>query len=51
LKIDFKTKRPIDPSTKKPTDPANLIPKKKKVTKKNPGYVIPIWATELKVLN
>lgn len=51
LKIDFKTKRPIDPATKKPTDPANLLPKKKKVTKKNPGYVIPVWATELKVLN
>jgi len=51
LKIDFKTKRPIDPATKKPTDPANLLPKKKKVTKKNPGFVIPEWAADLKQMN
>ncbi len=51
LVIDFKTKKPLDPATKKPTDPANLLPKKKKVTKKTPGFVIPDWATELKQMN
>ena len=30
MKIDFKSKKPIDPETGKPTDPANLLPKKKK---------------------
>ena len=49
LVIDFKTKKPLDPETKKPTDPANLLPKKKK--KKDPKFVIPEWATELKDLN
>lgn len=34
LKIDFKTKKPIDPETGKPTDPVNLLPKKKKGKKK-----------------
>ncbi len=48
LKIDFKTKKPIDPATKKPTDAANLLPKKKKGNKKTPAFVIPDWATELK---
>lgn len=50
LVIDFKTKKPIDPETKKPTDPANLLPKKKK-GKKEPKYMIPEWATQLKDLN
>lgn len=49
LVIDFKTKKPLDPETKKPTDPANLLPKKKK--KKEPKFMIPEWATELKALN
>lgn len=49
LVIDFKTKKPLDPETKKPTDPVNLLPKKKK--KKDPKFVIPEWATELKDLN
>lgn len=39
----------MDPATKKPTDPALLLPKKK--GKKDPKYVLPEWATELKVLN
>lgn len=43
LKIDFKTKKPLDPATKKPTDPANLLPKKKK-GKKGPVFTIPDWA-------
>jgi len=49
LIIDFKTKKPLDPETKKPTDPANLLPKKKK--KKEPKFLIPEWATDLKDLN
>ena len=47
--IDFKTKKPLDPETKKPTDPANLLPKKKK--KKEPKFVVPEWATDLKEMN
>lgn len=50
LKIDFKTKKPLDPATKKPTDPANLLPKKKK-GKKGPTFTIPDWATQLKAMN
>jgi len=50
LAIDFKTKKPLDPETKKPTDPANLLPKKKK-GKKEPKFIIPEWAIELKILN
>lgn len=49
LMIDPKSKKPLDPATKKPTDPVNLLPKKK--GKKEPKYVIPEWATELKSLN
>ena len=50
MKIDFKTKRPIDPETNKPTDPANLLPKKKK-GKKGPQFVIPEWANDLGEMN
>lgn len=50
LVIDFKTKKPLDPETKKPTDPVNLLPKKKK-GKKEPKFVAPEWATELKEMN
>lgn len=50
LVIDFKTKKPLDPETKKPTDPANLLPKKKK-GKKEPKFIVPEWAADLKDLN
>ena len=49
LVIDFKTKKPLDPETKKPTAPANLLPKKKK--KKDPKFVVPEWAADLKEMN
>ena len=49
LVIDFKTKKPLDPATKKPTDPASLLPKKK--GKKDPKFIVPEWATELKDMN
>lgn len=56
FKIDPKTKKFIDPFTNKIiTDPAKLAaiqlqlqPKKKK--KKEPKFVIPEWANDLKVL-
>ncbi len=50
LVIDPKTKKPLDPATKKPTDPVNLIPKKKG-GKKDPKFVVPEWANDLKVMN
>jgi hypothetical protein len=49
LIIDTKTKKPLDPATKKPTDPASLLPKKK--GKKEPKFIVPDWALELKAMN
>ena len=49
LVIDFKTKKPLDPETKKPTDAVNLLPKKKK--KKDPKFIEPQWAKDLKEMN
>jgi len=51
LYIDFKTKKPFDPITKKPADlKVFLIPPKKK-KKKEPKFIIPDWATDLKAMN
>jgi hypothetical protein len=48
--IDFKTKKPFDPITKKPADlKVFLIPPKKK-KKKEPKFMIPDWANDLKAM-
>ncbi|CAD8212296.1 unnamed protein product [Paramecium pentaurelia] len=52
IKWDPKTKKPIDPITGKPIDPLKLaLQNQKKKKKKEPKFVIPEWANDVKSLD
>lgn len=51
LYIDFKTKKPFDPLTKKLADLKKFLVPPKKKKKKEPKFIIPDWATNLKDMN